>query len=157
MVDPRVRHEGPRWPAFRLRSQREQPRHLAFRPFRMNRIALAAGGWPASTPVVDTNGEPPMRPVSVVFLDIGSLRLGEPNELDTVHLAAGYQAARYRFFYASAERLASRVRLLLFGPVRRVLSVKLPSHQFDVAGEHFGPIQEWPDVLSAIPGGQTWA
>jgi hypothetical protein len=119
------------------------------------RSGQRGGTW--THPVGVSCPVPLSRPVSVVFLDIGGLRLGEPNELDTVHLAAGYQAARYRFFYASAERLASRVRLLLFGPVRRVLSVKLPSHQFDVADEHFGPIQEWPDVLSAIPGGQTCA
>src|SRR6516225_3184260 len=84
------------------------------------------------------------------ILDTGSLRLGKPNELDAFHLAAGYQATRYCFFYGPAESLAPRVGLLLVSPVRRVLFVKFRAHQLDVAGAHLGPVREWPDVSPTI-------
>ena len=36
---------------------------------------------------------PLSRPFVLVVLDIGALLRGEPNKLDAVHLAGGYQAA----------------------------------------------------------------
>ena len=91
---------------------------------------------------------PLSRPFVLVVLDIGALLRGEPNELDAVHLAAGHNTARNCVFYRSAERLASGVRLLLFGAIRRPLSVKFGAHQFDVTGAYRRPIQEWADVFA---------
>ena len=85
---------------------------------------------------------PLSRPSVLMVLGIRAPLRGKPNELDAVHLAAGHDAPRNCVLYGAVESLAPRVGLLLFGAVRRPLSVKFGAHQLDVTGAYRRPVQE---------------
>jgi hypothetical protein len=117
-------------------------------------VSQGVGAGHGHTPKGVSCPVPLWRPFVLVVLDMRALLGGEPYKLDALHLAGGYQAERCCFCQGSAKGLASGISLLPVGPVCRVLSVKLPSHQFDVAGAHIGPVQERPDILPAIDKGR---
>src|SRR5271169_5876630 len=93
---------------------------------------------------------PLSRPSVQVALAIGTPLHGKPNELDAVHLPAGYHATRNCFLYRATESLASCIGFLLFGAVGGVLSVEFGTHQLDVTGAYRRTIREWPEHLPTI-------
>ncbi len=96
---------------------------------------------------------PLSRPSALRELAIGPLLRGQPNELDAVHLTATHHTTRLSFFHGAVESLASCLRYLLFGTIRRVLSIKLGAHMLEVAGAHLRAIRERANYLPAVDNG----
>src|ERR1700722_19400759 len=81
---------------------------------------------------------------------LAGVRLGQPNELYAFHFADSSNAPLDRGLDVPVEGLSPGCLFLLSGALGGVLPIEFGADQFNIAGAHRLPIEEWQRISALV-------